>query len=78
MTQRVELNDPVECEIHIGASQPTPPAELARTCSQCGNMTWIKTAACMWCGHDPLARPLRWLVAVAAVVLLLVNIPTHN
>lgn len=78
MTQRVEVNQPVECEIYIGAAErPTPDADHARKCPQCHRDTWAHTATCMWCGHDRLSSPLRWLLAAAALLILVVNFPLH-
>lgn len=76
MTQRIDINDAVDCDIYIGTSGPVAPDERhARTCSQCSRETWAGTSACMWCGHDPIARPLRWLIAAACIAAVLVNIP---
>lgn len=76
MSQHVEINDAVDCDIYIGASARVAPDEHhSRTCPQCQRTTWAATAACMWCGHDRLSRPLRWLIALACLAALAVNIP---
>lgn len=78
MTQRVEVNQPVDCEIHIGnAERPAPDEHQARTCPQCKRATWLNTSTCMWCGHDRTAKPLRWLVTIVTLLLLAVNFPRH-
>ncbi len=78
MTQRVEVNQPVECEIYIGAGErPTPEAHQSRTCAQCNRATWAHTSICMWCGHDRLSTGLRLLLAATALFLVVVNFPVH-
>jgi hypothetical protein len=77
MNQRVEVNHPVECEIYIGGGKSEPDIQHSRTCPQCDRLTWAKTSACMWCGHDRFAKALRWLVALSCLALAAVNIPQH-
>ena len=77
MTQRVEVNQPVECEIHIGSDRATPDEQHARTCPQCRRSTWASTSLCMWCGHDRYARFTRLAIAIALAVMLAVNISAH-
>ena len=75
-THHVEIRDSVDCEIYVGTHERATPAPgQARTCSQCERDTWAGTPTCMWCGHDRFATPLRWLLALACALLLLVNIP---
>lgn len=77
MTEHVEINNPVECEVYIGHSRVGPTGANARTCRQCGHATWSHTSACMWCGHDRANAALRWLIAAACLAVILVNIPAH-
>jgi len=68
--QKIEINDPMECDIYLG-STPTIPAEGAgRVCRQCGHATWVKTERCMWCGFDRWASPAKIGLAIALALIV--------
>jgi len=70
-SQRVEINDPMDCDIYLSGDAPvTPTATEARVCGQCGHATWIKTQQCMWCGFDKFATPARIGMAIAVALIV--------
>lgn len=57
--QHIEINDPANCTIinfDGGLSSRLPEGAAGRTCEQCEQVTWRRTAVCMHCGFDRWAR----------------------
>lgn len=68
--QRIEINDPMDCDIYLGSSPPVPAEGEARVCGQCGHATWTKTERCMWCGFDKFTKPARIGISIALALIV--------